>query len=161
MHQYAINIGSLKGRNMENINAAQSRAAPYTGVTVFFNPHWIAEIKIATRTLEIIRHRQRRQCRQRAVIINTIYLTYHIPVRWWIERCNPASCAVVFSDFVKWHHNLENGEHVFWCKKQPKFLKEVIFGDSSMQRNKHIAFTYLDIERIEDRTGTILWQKKR
>jgi hypothetical protein len=146
---------------MEQDVCAASPIRIYAGVIVFFNPRWVAEIKIGARILEIIRHCQWRRCRQRVVIISAICATYHIPVRWWVQHCDPDSYSVVFSDFVVWHHNRESGEHIFSCNKQPKFFEEAMFGDARIQRNKSVAFTYLDVERIEHRDGTALWQKKR
>lgn len=146
---------------MEDADGAHSRAVPHMGVTVFFNPHWVAEIKIGARTLGIIRHGTLRQCRQRVVIVNTIYRSYHIPMRWWVERCNPLLRSIAFSNFIGWRHDGEQGEHIFWCKKQPRFLKEITFGDYGIKRERSIAFIYLDIERIEDGVGVVLWQKKR
>lgn len=161
-NEYTTNIGSLKGINVTaDINVAHTKDGPHMGVSVFFNPRWVAEIKISARTLGIVGRLKLRKCRQRIVIINTVCRSYHIPVRWWVLRCDPASCVVVFSDFIVWNHNGENGEHVFWCKKQHGIVQEMIFGDMSIKRERSIAFTYLDVERIEHHNGTILWQKKR
>lgn len=147
---------------MADINVMQSRAAPYAGVKVFFNPRWVAEIKIGARSVAIFRRNKHRSYRQRIIVIHTIKNAYHIPLRWWIEWWNPLSRAILFSEYVIWRYDSEKSEHIFECRKQRGLSGTIIVQEGSVNINKEgeKQFSVLDVERIE-RDGLVLWQKKR
>lgn len=148
---------------MADIIVTQSRAAPYAGVKVFFNPRWVAEIKISARSVTIFRRNKHRSYQQRIIVVHTIKNAYHIPLRWWIEWCDPSSFAILFLEYATWRYDIERSEHIFECRKQRRFSGTTIIPEESMGINKEgeKQFSILDIERIEHRDGTVLWQKKR
>lgn len=129
----------------------------YAGVIIFFNPHWVPEIKIGTRPATVLRHNKFRRYDQRIAIVHTLINAYHIPFRWWIERCNPESRSIQFSMAATWRLHqcaeTDGGEHIMECPKKHKLVEE--------KENRTIKFSYLDVERIECRDGTVLWQKQR
>lgn len=140
----------------QNIPTLIQPMRQYAGVTIFFNPRWVVEINKRTRPVGILRHDKFRWCRQRVIIIHTLTCAYHIPLRWWIEQCDPSSYTIHFSMVVGWYHDIEHGNHILECYKQHRFA-----GHMSEKMTKRISFSYLDIERIEHQDGTVLWQKKR
>lgn len=129
----------------------------YVGVTVFFNPHWVAEIKTGARPVTILRHNKFHQYNQRTMVIYTLINAYHIPVRWWVEHYNPLSRSILFSMSVAWRISLGgdfwDAEHIIECPKRHKLVEE--------KEDRTIKFSYLDVERVEHRDGTVLWQKQR
>lgn len=129
----------------------------YAGVIVFFNPRWVVEIKTGTRPATILRHNKFRRYNQRVAIVHTLINAYHIPIRWWIECCNPASNSIRFSMAATWRLHrcpeTDGGEHIIECPRKHKLVEE--------KEGRKIEFSYLDVEQVEHRDGTILWQKKR
>lgn len=147
----------------DETNSEPTTLQSYAGVIVFFNPHWVVEIKTGERTVFVLRKNKYRRCRQRVIVIHTLVNAYQIPMRRWIELCDPLSYSILFSMSAIWRINssldADGGEHVITGLKKHKFL---FFTEDADAKNKEkIKFSYLDVERVECRDGAVLWQKQR